>query len=92
MNIDTKIPGLHIEFKKVGSSTYASLIHISSGKYAYRWNRAPLRLGKRKFAALIDASGIGEFDWTVEADKIPASKEFAYWFQDCMNTVTGVYG
>jgi hypothetical protein len=64
MAIDTKIPGLTIEFIKIGANLWARIGHKESGLRAVDFTREPLKMGKREFAKRVDASVLNSVDWT----------------------------
>lgn len=53
--------GLKIEFKKIGSYTYANIIHINTGLFVYK-SSTPLTGSQKAFKQMVDQF-LSDVDW-----------------------------
>lgn len=76
MAVDTKIPGLTVEFIKIGAHLWAKVCHKDSDFFVARFQNEPLPFGKREFIKRLDASCINSVDWTQSAEKLRTEENF----------------
>jgi hypothetical protein len=74
MSLNTKIPGLSIEFTKIGSNLWTKVCHEGSEFFVLKFDKSPLPFGKREFIKRLDASCLTSVDWT-QAPDVLATKE-----------------
>jgi hypothetical protein len=64
MKAQTVVPGLEVQFRQIGASLYAKIIHKATGLSAGNLDIRPLPVGKIAFCKSVDEIYGGIVDWT----------------------------
>lgn len=72
--LNTTIPGLSIDWTKIGGKLYATVIHSGSGLKVVRFTDAPLPFGKKEFIKRLDESAFRDINWTKSAEELGTSE------------------
>lgn len=69
-SLSLDIPGLTIQWTKIGASLYANVVHVPSGLFLLRFDKAPLPFGKKELIRRIKVNLDLSQDWTESFDSV----------------------